>query len=131
MAVLSFLLVCPLAGPQSVIPFPQQSPSANPRGPSTLGENQPGQMDPVLERKRQQRLNVERQKEMVSDTAKLLKLAQEFNADAAHEDASDGTSERQMRRLGEIAKLARSVKDKMSYGLGGTAPSFESPGPLR
>jgi hypothetical protein len=87
-------------------------------------------MDPALERKRLQRLNIERQKEIVSDTEKLLKLAQEFNADLEQGD-DPNVSNQQMRRLAEIAKLAKNVKEKMSYTMGGEVPSFDLPGPIR
>jgi len=73
------------------------------------------------EQKRVQVLNAQRQKALVSDTEKLLKLAQDLNHELATPD-SDQLSEEQVRKVGEIGKLAKSVKDKMSYTLGGYAP---------
>jgi hypothetical protein len=58
-------------------------------------------------------LNAERQKVLVSDTAKLLKLAQELNAEIASSRV-DSLSPDQMRKIANIEKLARNVKQKMS-----------------
>lgn len=65
------------------------------------------------EQKRQRLLNIERQKSMVSDADKLLKLARQFNAEMLA--ASPGSlTPAQLRTLNEMEKLARSVKSKMS-----------------
>jgi hypothetical protein len=66
-------------------------------------------------------LNRMRQKSIVDDTTKLLILARQLNADSA--TLSD--SER-MHKAAEIEKLAKSVKDKMSYAIGDNpvAPSY-------
>jgi plasmid replication initiation protein len=62
-------------------------------------------------------LNNERQKEMVSDSDKLLKLAQELNKEIAARNAGSLTFD-QLHKIAQIEKLARSVKEKMADGAG-------------
>ncbi len=57
-------------------------------------------------------MNVERQKSLVADTVKLLKLANELNAVLAKEDASAPT-QAELRKVADIEKLAHNVKEKM------------------
>jgi hypothetical protein len=68
---------------------------------------------PLRDEKLQQAFNADRQKAMVSDTNKLLRLVNELNAEIASKDA-DSLSPGQLRKVAEIEKLARSVKEKMS-----------------
>ncbi len=63
-------------------------------------------------------LNTERQKELVSDTARLLKLAQELNQEVSSSESATMSPD-QVRKVSEIGKLARSVRQKMTFGLGG------------
>ncbi|MGD0860895.1 MAG: hypothetical protein ABR912_16495 [Terracidiphilus sp.] len=79
----------------------------------------------VEEAKRLRALNALRQKSLVEDTNKLLRLAAELNAEvsSAHPDAL--TTE-QLHKLAEIEKLAHSVKDKMSVPMWGT-PVYPQP----
>jgi hypothetical protein len=63
------------------------------------------------------RLNAERQKSMVSDADKLLRLAQELNAELARGDGGAPTPQ-QAHKAAEIEKLARNVREKMSYAAG-------------
>jgi len=62
-------------------------------------------------------LNQQRQHEMVSDADKLLKLARELNADADAGGTLLSPAER-MQKAGAIEKLARNVKEKMTYAIG-------------
>ncbi len=89
---------------------------------STDASGQFGEVDPVVLRKRMNMLNAQRQKELVSDTVKLLRLAREFNAEVGDGDASKLNGE-QLKRLAEIGKLAKSVREKMTFSLGGSSPS--------
>lgn len=57
-------------------------------------------------------LNAERQKQLVADTEKLLRLAKELNRELGRND-STSTADLE-RKVSQIEKLARSVKDKMS-----------------
>jgi hypothetical protein len=104
-------------------PLAGQSPF--PAGPSTggrLGQQFPDSSGPYEqnspEQRRLQAINAQRQKALVSDTEKLLKLAKELNDEVASVDSS-GMSDDQLRKVTEIAKLAKSVKEKMSYSAGG------------
>jgi hypothetical protein len=63
-------------------------------------------------------LNAERQKKMVSDTNKLLKLANELDAEVRL-SGSGALTAAQLHKVAEIEKLARSVKDKMSTSIRG------------
>ena len=70
---------------------------------------------------------------MVADAGKLLKLAQELNDEVAASNTGSLTPE-QLRKIAEIEKLARSVKERMTAGNvqsqpALTAPSFAYPGP--
>jgi len=81
--------------------------------------------DPIQEVRWLRGLNVERQKEMVSDTNKLLKLARELNAEISSSN-SDSLTPAQLRKVGEIEKLARSVKEKMSTSIW-NMPMYQAP----
>lgn len=85
--------------------------------------------DPVLREKRLRALNEDRQKHLVSDAAKLLKLATELNAEVSSGN-SDALTPSELRKVAEIEKLARSVKDKMSFTMG-DMPGAPEPFPPR
>jgi hypothetical protein len=66
------------------------------------------------ERARQLRaFNAARQKALVSDANKLLKLARELDDEVSHTNPSSLT-QAQLHKVAEIEKLARSVREKMS-----------------
>lgn len=82
--------------------------------------------DPIAAERRQRALDIERQKQMVADAGKLLKLAKELNDEIAA--ANTGTlTPGQLRKIAEIEKLARSVKDRMTLGTGSSQPSTMFP----
>jgi hypothetical protein len=70
-------------------------------------------------------LNADRQKSLVSDTNKLLRLVNELNAEIARAN-SDSLTPAQLNKLAEIEKLAHSVKDKMSTSVL-AIPAFTPP----
>lgn len=111
---LAVLLAVPLAAQTAADPKP---PDLN--RPSRHGSNE----IPITGRdnfhnaKLLGQLNAERQKSMVSDANKLLRLAQELNADLARGDSGSPTNQ-QARKAAEIEKLARNVREKMSYAAG-------------
>ena len=70
-------------------------------------------------------LNAARQKSLVSDTEKLLRLAKELNDEMAGADSATMT-DAQLRKVAEIGKLAKSVKEKMSFSTG-AYPTFANP----
>ncbi len=80
-----------------------------------------GMLDPIMQERRLQMLNNERRKAMVSDTDKLLKLATELNNEIGHSN-SGALTPAQMRKVAEIEKLARGVREKMTMTL--PAPSM-------
>jgi len=81
--------------------------------------------DPAVLARRMRVLNMERQKSMVSDTERLLKLAQELNGEIDKSNP-EALTPVQLRKIGEIEKLARNVKQKMSISFAG-GPSLEEP----
>ncbi|MGO9336354.1 MAG: hypothetical protein ACLPY1_02490 [Terracidiphilus sp.] len=70
-------------------------------------------------------LNADRQKSLVSDTNKLLRLVNELNAEIARSNTGSLTSV-QLHKLAEIEKLAHNVKYKMSTSVRST-PAFQPP----
>ena len=77
---------------------------------SPFGDNS---RDPVQEEKRLRMLNADRQKTMVRDAEKLLRLATELKAEIEKDEPTSLTLE-EMHKWAEIEKLAHSVKEKMS-----------------
>jgi hypothetical protein len=75
----------------------------------------------VLAERRLNALNIERQKEMVSDANKLLKLAKELRDEVAS-SKSDSFTPDQLHKIAEIEKLARSVRQRMAEGVGPAQP---------
>lgn len=117
----ALLLALP-GGAQSGLQVPRAPTS--PIGPQVggvIGGNSDD--DSVEQEKRLKALNAERQKSMVADTNKLLKLAGELNAELAGEHP-ESLNPDQLRKVAEIEKLAHSVKDKMSMSVKGI-PVFE------
>ena len=95
-----------------------QAPSQPPQlqsGPPPLFGEPPTPNDP-MERQRQEKLakarNVDRQKQLVQDTNKLLSLAKELK-DEVDKSNPDTLSLDVVKKAGEIEKLAKSVKDRM------------------
>ena len=66
---------------------------------------------PELSAKQIRALNEQRQKQIVSDTERLLQLAEELNREL--EGSNTVPASEEMRKVSQIEKLARSVKDKM------------------
>ena len=76
-----------------------------------------GDYDAATTERRLRAMNAERQKQMVADANKLLKLAKELKDDVAS-SKSDSFTPDQLHRIAEIEKLARSVKERMAEGVG-------------
>ena len=79
--------------------------------------------DPGFAERRLRALNADRQKHMVSEAARLLKLANELNAEVSGANP-DSLTPAQLRKVGEIEKLAHSVKERMINSVG-DAPEFQ------
>jgi hypothetical protein len=75
--------------------------------------------DPEAARRQrlERRFNQDRQKSMVSDTGKLLKLANELNAEMEGARTGELTPD-QVLKVAQIEKLAHKVKEKMRQGVG-------------
>ncbi|HUD57115.1 MAG TPA: hypothetical protein VMR02_17920 [Terracidiphilus sp.] len=86
-----------------------------------------GGNDPLLTARQMRALNADRQKSLVSDTDKLLKLAQELNSEIETGNPNMLTQV-QLRKIADIERLARSVKQKMSISFV-DGPQFQEPVP--
>jgi hypothetical protein len=120
-------LLTPAGSPQRGVSAIQQHPTYSPspgQPVSGIASDIPQGGSPE-EEKRLRALNAERQKSMVSDANKLLRLVKELNDEIAR-SSPDSLSAEQLRRVAEIEKLARSVKEKMSNSVRGL-PTFQLP----
>ena len=86
----------------------------------------PDDYDTVMAEKRLRALNIERQKQMVADADKLLKLAKELNDEVAASNSGTLTPE-QLHKIAEIEKLARSVKERMTAAAVQPQPALTPP----
>jgi hypothetical protein len=103
---------------------PAQAPIAGtPRSHSPMIDF--GDTGPVSEDRRNEALNADRHKSLVSDAAKLLRLAQQLKEEV-EASPSQTLTPQEVRRLSDIEKLAKNVKEKMarSFGIG---PVFREP----
>lgn len=127
---LTLLLGIPVAGQSPYQQFPSPNSGTGQYGKHYPDPNSPFGQDPNSpEQKRIRALNAERQKSLVSDAEKLLKLARELNDELA-QNTSGAMSAEQLRKVEEIGKLAKSVKEKMSFTAGGF-PSLTIPPPIQ
>jgi hypothetical protein len=85
--------------------------------------------DPVFIAKRQQALNADRHKSMVSDADKLVKLARQLDAEIASNPTDQLTPE-ERHKVAEIEKLAHNVKAKMAQSFTGGPQLQQSPAPI-
>ena|GEM_PF-1450895 len=79
--------------------------------------------------KRLRALNADRQKSMVSDTDRLVKLARQLDAEIASNPSDELTPE-ELHKVAEIEKLAHNVKAKMAQSFDGGPRVNPSPIPL-
>lgn len=126
-----WLLLFLLSGVVSVMPLAQQSDGQPPiSGPGGTRSHTPfdpfGDSDPAIPAKQLRALNDQRQKTMVSDADKLLVLARELNTEVEAAQ-SDSMTPAQLRKIADIEKLAREIKQKMLLSLG-PGPQFHQPG---
>ncbi len=110
----------PFPNSQQAVPNPMNRQSRSPF--DDLGGN-----DPFLVARQMRALNAERQKSLISDTNKLLKLAQELNSEIETGNPNMLTQV-QLRKVADIEKLARNVRQKMSISYVGE-PQFQEPVP--
>ena len=86
-------------------------------------QDEEGPLDSKMEAKRIEQLNTMRQKTMLSDVDRLLRLTQQLNDDAAAGGTKMSTAAR-LHTASEIEKLAKDVKEKMTFAIG--APPDQS-----
>ncbi len=96
------------AGAANPFGFPEHNPHTFPHPAVSSG----GDMDRVTTVRQRIAVNIERQKQIVADSDKLLKLARELNDEVAAAGSRSLTAE-QLEKLNEIERLARSVKERM------------------
>jgi HAMP domain-containing protein len=77
--------------------------------------------DTKIEARQAKMLNVQRQQAIVTDTEKILQLARELEADAHSARPTMSLAER-MHKAEEIEKLAKTVREKMTYAIGAPPP---------
>ena len=105
------LVLCPVAARA------QMQITTAPPGISMPGRANPN-ADPALRRMTERMArerNVDRQKTIVADTARLLSLAKELN-DAVSHSTKNTLSLDVVKKADEIEKLAKSIKEKMRDG---------------
>lgn len=112
LAIHAIAIGCLLAGTATLGQFETPPQSNTGRHQSPLSQNQPDNTLPPILLNNKQKWNEDRQKRLVIDTQRLVRLANEFKADVASSGAESLTPEMQ-HKMDEIEKLARSVKDKM------------------
>jgi hypothetical protein len=123
LAVLGAELTAAAGQQRSGFPQPPAQPGGGVAGPG-VDNDLPGGVSPEIEKMLRSQ-NADRQKSLVSDTNKLLRLTNELNAEIAR-TSPDALSDAELRKLAEIEKLAHSVKEKMSTSVRGT-PAFRGP----
>ena len=123
---LGLLLALPCVGQSSSQQTPTGQISSHPlrAQPQPIDEPLGGENvgNPLYEERRMRQLNEAQHKSMVSDTDKLLRLATELTSEINSTNPTSLNSD-QLRKIAEIEKLARSVKDKMRISLQG-APGY-------
>jgi len=77
--------------------------------------------DTKIEARQAKMLNIQRQQAIVTDTEKILQLARELEADANSARPTMSVAER-MHKAEEIEKLAKTVREKMTYAIGAPPP---------
>jgi hypothetical protein len=109
----------------------QVTPTSHPTLQQPIGQAVGGDRDdipqgPTIQDERLLRaLNADRQRSMVADANKLLRLAKELNAEIARTNPDSLTLD-QLHKMAEIEKLARNVREKMSTSVRAT-PNFLPP----
>ncbi len=84
-----------------------------------------GANDPSMAARQMRALNADRQKSLISDGDKLLKLAKELNTEVENSNPQELTQV-ELRKVADIERLARNVRQKMSLSFAG-GPAFEEP----
>jgi hypothetical protein len=89
----------------------------------------PDDADPAMFERRIRALNIERQKQIVADTDKLLKLARELNEEVAKANTGTLTLD-ELHKIADIEKLARDVRQRMTESVGEPQTNIPPPVPM-
>jgi hypothetical protein len=119
LAVAMMLLGMPISAQFHTSPGNATVPTVQDPGAPSDAE---GPLDSRMEAKRIALLNAMRQKSIVSDSDKLLQLAEKLQQDADAGGTRMNPAQR-MHTAAEIERLAKAVKDKMTYAIGAEAPA--------
>ncbi len=95
----------------------------------TLNPLSEDDQDPMMAERRIRALNVQRQKQMVADADKLLKLAKELNEEVAKANTATLTED-ELHKIADIEKLARSVRQRMTDETGQVPAILAPPLPI-
>lgn len=112
----ALLLAMPGGAQFGPVQMPSQQVGGQQPGVSVSGMSD---TDPIDEERRLRALNAERQKSLVSDTNKLLKLARDLDNEVNRTNP-DSLTLAELSKVAEIEKLAHRVKEKMSTSVRGT-----------
>ncbi len=93
---------------------------------SSLSEDAP---DPAMADRRIRALNIQRQKQIVADADKLLKLARELNEEVAKANTGTLTMD-ELHKIADIEKLARNVRQRMTDETGEVPTILPPPLPI-
>lgn len=104
-------LLCWWAGAQGPMAEGQVSPPGSWIPNAQNANRDHAEPAPELSAKQLRALNEQRQKQIVADTERLLHLAEELNREL--DGSNNLPADEEMRKVSQIEKLARSVKDKM------------------
>jgi hypothetical protein len=127
--LLALILALPCAAQNTIPTNGGQSSTHGFHPAQDVDDMAPGGVDdPLYAERRLRQLNLAQHKSMVADTDKLLKLANELNAEIGRTNPNSLTPE-QLRKVAEIEKLAHNVKDKMRMPAQGL-PGFQNASPL-
>jgi hypothetical protein len=88
-----------------------------------------GDVDLSMAERRIRALNNERQKQIVADTDKLLKLARELNEEVAKANTGTLTMD-ELHKIADIEKLARNVRQRMTESVGQPQTTMPTPAPM-
>ena len=107
----SGILLCLAAGQPPVFNGDLSQPPLGPPRPAP-GMDPTNPFPPELQAKARKLRNEQRQKQIVSDTDKLLALANQLQSEIDRKP-KNGTAPSEAKKLDDIERLARSVKEKM------------------
>jgi hypothetical protein len=115
LAVMGLLLGCLMTAmaQQQQIPIPTpRTPGVPTQSPTSSDENDQDTMAHRAMIQQAQRRNDQRQQDIVNDTAKLLKLTEQLKTEVEN-GGKDQTPVSMTKKVEEIEKLAKAVKEKM------------------